>query len=100
MRSRNWLDKAPAGAFALPKGAAWDDQTKPWLESDLEDCVMVSHDPMFLTDAGQPGPDGHLLNLKTGRLRRLPYEGFISMPVSHFPPIAAYSPQGNGNGKR
>jgi hypothetical protein len=41
---------------------------------------MVSHDPVFVMEAGQPSPDGYLLNLRTKQLRRLPYEGFVSMP--------------------
>jgi hypothetical protein len=75
-----WLRKAPADAFALPKNARWDEQNQPLSESDLDDCVMVARDPIFVMGVGKLALDGYLLNLKTGRMRRLPYQGFATMP--------------------
>ncbi len=77
-----WLDKVPDSTFAIPKDVDWDDQTKRWPDADLNECAMVLYDPNFVMAQKQPSLDGYLLNLKTGQLRRLPYQGFGSMPAS------------------
>jgi WD40-like Beta Propeller Repeat len=74
-----WLDKPPREAFELPANAEWNDETKPLSASDLSDCLMVGHDSSC-RDPKDLVPDGYLLNLKTGHLRRLPFRGFTSMP--------------------
>src|SRR5439155_6038354 len=77
-----WPSKATDSDFALPKNALWDDQTQPWSRAELNDCAMVGHDPLFQEGSKSPGIDGYLLNLRTGRVRRLPYEGITSMAGS------------------
>jgi hypothetical protein len=75
-----WLSKIPDTVFMLEKDAQWDDQTRRWAVSELGDCVMVAHDPLSQPGVKVSSLDGYLLNLKTGRVRRLPYQGFCSMP--------------------
>jgi len=74
-----WLNQTSDLDFALPKDAKWNDQTRPWSGAELNDCVMVGHDPLFRAGGSGPGIDAYLLNVQSGRLRRLPYEGITSM---------------------
>ena len=75
-----WLNTTVDADFALPRNAVWDDQARPWSDTELNDCVMVGHDPLFQAGGKNPAIDAYLLNVQSGRLRRLPYEGISSMP--------------------
>jgi hypothetical protein len=81
----HWLDATSEADFALPAGGSWDDQTKPWSAAEMDDCVMVWHDRLFQAGNKNMGCDTFLLNLQTGRLRRVPYNG-ISSTVGCFLP--------------
>jgi hypothetical protein len=73
-----WLKKTSDADFALPNKAKWKDQTRPWSNKELEDCVMVGRDPLFEVGNKKPAIDSYLLNVRSGEMRRLPYEGITS----------------------
>jgi hypothetical protein len=73
-----WLEEAPAGVFNVQE-AGWGDQTAPW--SDPKDWMMVAYDPLAAPTAKKPALDGFLLNVKSGQLRRLPFDGATAMPM-------------------
>lgn len=76
-----WLGKVPEGAFELPRGVEWADHAAPWPDSDYENCILVGHDPAFsAADSSKPTPDGYMLNLRTEELRRIAYQGAVTMP--------------------
>lgn len=73
-----WIEQTSEADFGLPTGAAWDDQTKPWSASELEECAMVGHSRLYQAGAPTPELDAFLLHLPSGRLRRVPYLGASS----------------------
>ncbi len=60
---------------------AWPDHTSdPTEGTDLNDLVMFGHCAAWRAGMGAKDTDTCLLNLKTGRLRRVPFRGAISSP--------------------
>lgn len=59
----------------------WHDFTDDPTEGDVNDLVMIAHYGFWRPGHRSKGdPDARLLNLKTGRMRRVPFAGMISMP--------------------
>jgi len=79
------LKSVPGGAFSLSTESQWDDFSQPLDPDELEDCAMVGRDPVFVAKPAQLSLDGYLLNLRNGRMRRLPYTGITSMPGCFLP---------------
>jgi hypothetical protein len=75
-----WLDGPETNRFDLPEVDLWEDRSESLSVEDLKECVLVLHDPLFRDRNNRSEPDGCVLNLKTGKLRRLPYRGFASIP--------------------
>ena len=73
-----WLSKASDSVFAMPKNAVWDDQTRRWSGDELNDCILAGHDPSYPAGGKSPNIDAYLINVRTGKLRRLPYRGIMS----------------------
>lgn len=77
----HWLDELPAGAFDLPANVKWEDQTKPWRTGDYGDCIMFSHDPLYVLNSDtQLNPSAYILNFRTEEIRRVPFRGISSEP--------------------
>jgi hypothetical protein len=76
-----YLDQVSPTTFAVGNDVKWDDQSTPWPKSDLANCIMVTHDPLAEPGGSSRTLDGYVLNLKTGRLRRLPHRGMAAVPV-------------------
>jgi hypothetical protein len=69
----HWEAAVPSWKFEVPKDAEWEDQTKPWPESDYENCIMVEHDPLFVRGGQrQLALASYILNLRTEEIRRVP----------------------------
>jgi hypothetical protein len=78
-----FLDRVDSAEFAVPGN--WDDNTADPTLGDTNDLLMISHYPGFVPGMKNPDVDGVLFNLKTGKFRRLPYRGSVSMPGCFLP---------------
>src|SRR5438093_5305859 len=74
-----WLDHVRESEFAV-RLDGWKDFSNIPSTEDVSEWTLVGYDPLFEANGSQPAPDAHLLNLRTGELRRLPYEGFGTLP--------------------
>ena len=74
-----WRDRIDPGDFAVD-GRDWEDFTDDPTAGDLNDLVMIGHAAMWRPGMKSPGTDGRLLDLKTGRYRRIPFAGAEVMP--------------------
>lgn len=78
----NWQPKADAAEFSV-EGINWDDNSSDPTIADpasRQEWVMIWNTLAVDPATGKGDPDGRLLDLKTGRLRRIPFEGEISIP--------------------
>lgn len=79
-----WLEAIPENTFPPVGELEW--QNPPIQAADLKNYVMVGRDSRLevgrTNKFGQIKPllSGHLLNLKTGDLRRLPFRGTLCLP--------------------
>ena len=73
-----WLEQAPEDKFVAPNAAFYDD-TPRW--DHPNQWLMVNYDRNESVDNPRPLMDGCLLNLETGALRRIPYDGAAAMPL-------------------
>jgi hypothetical protein len=80
VESFQFLDQVSPTTFAIEKDVKWDDQSTPWPKSDLARCIMVTHDPLAESGGNSRTLDGYVLNLETGKLRRLPHAGIATVP--------------------
>ena len=61
-------------------GTTWDDYTDDPTAGDRQDLIMIGHCGIWRPGMPSPEADGRLLNVKTGRFRRVPYHGGMSLP--------------------
>ena len=73
-----WRDHIDPKDFAVD-GRRWDDFTDDPTAGDLDDMVMIGHSPLWRPGA-KTSTDGRLLDLKTGRYRRIPFAGAEVLP--------------------
>ena len=69
-----WLEKPPE--ISVPKGLP--DRSSP-LPPDRDDLVMIGHSAMWRPGMASMDTDGRLLNIRTGEMRRIPFDGVITM---------------------
>ena len=53
-------------------GTTWDDYTDDPTAGDRQDLIMIGHGGIWRPGMPSPEADGRLLNVKTGRFRRVP----------------------------
>lgn len=79
-----WVLPSPDKIFDV-SGGAWEDRTRPIAadEADRDDLVMIEYAPAWTPAHGKKGDSSTvLLNIKTGRMARVPYRGAACMPGS------------------
>ncbi len=69
-----WRDRINPKDFAV-EGRRWDDFTDDPTAGDLNDLVLIGHFGMWRPGATASGTDGRLLDVRTGRYRRVPFQG-------------------------
>jgi len=79
IREFRWLDRAPRGTFEIA-GVKWEDHSIDPTEGDRNDLVMLSHNGLWRVGQEAGDTDGRLLDLRTGQVRRIPYQGALSLP--------------------
>jgi hypothetical protein len=61
-------------------GTRWDDYTDDPTSGDRNDLLMINHCGVWRPGMKSPETDGRLLDLKTGRFRRIPFQGAMTLP--------------------
>lgn len=80
MKGFNWEDPSKdRSLFEIPEGA-WKDDSGSLLPSSVDDAVLVAHDPHHVPGKGEPSAESFLLDLRSGKLRRLPVDGVGTLP--------------------
>ncbi len=74
-----WRDRIEPGDFAID-GRRWDDFTSDPTAGDRDELVMIGHSAMWRPGIKSHETDGRLLDLKTGRYRRIPFRGAQVLP--------------------
>jgi hypothetical protein len=74
-----WRDRIDPNDFSVD-GRKWDDFTADPMAGDRDDLVMIGHCGVWRPGMNSPETDGRLLDLKTGRYRRIPFQGGQVMP--------------------
>jgi hypothetical protein len=74
-----WLTQVDPKDFST-EGATWDDYTDDPTSGDRNDVLMIGHCALWRPGMKTPESDGRLLNVKTGRYRRIPFQGAMSLP--------------------
>jgi hypothetical protein len=79
-----FLEKVDDKDFAVD-GQNWEDRTDDPTLGNLDDLVMIAHQPGATVATKNPDVDGLLMDLKTGRYRRLPFPGGAVAPDCFLP---------------
>ena len=74
-----WLDRVPPEAFDV--GASrWEDFTADPTVGGTDDLLMIAHSGVWRPGMQSGDTDGRLLDLRSGRYRRIPFRGATSLP--------------------
>lgn len=83
LRSRvtdfRFLPQVEEREFAV-EGRQWQDYSDDPTAGNLEDLVMIGHHPGVQPGAKKYDLDGRLMDVRTGRFRRIPFQGGVVMP--------------------
>jgi hypothetical protein len=74
-----WRDRIDPKDFSVD-GRKWDDFTADPTDGNRDDLVMLGHSGLWRPGMNTPETDGRLLDLKTSRYRRIPFQGAEVMP--------------------
>ncbi len=74
-----WLDHVAPDEFATDQ-YEWEDHSDDPTRGQSEDLLMISHNPTWQPGMKSGESDGLLLNVRTGRYRRIPFQGIVSLP--------------------
>jgi hypothetical protein len=69
-----WLDRVPADAFNV-EGRRWEDFTDDPTEGGTSELLVIGHSGIWRPGVKSHDTDGRLLDLRTGRYRRIPFQG-------------------------
>lgn len=73
------LERADPETFSI-RGRRWDDFTDDPTRGNRDDLIMMGHCGVWRPGMPSPEADGRLLDLKTGRHRRIPFRGDLTLP--------------------
>ncbi len=74
-----WHARIDAEEF-VTEGPNWDDYTDDPTAGDRNDLVMIGHCGVWRPGMPSPEADGRLLDVKTGRFRRIAFQGAMTLP--------------------
>jgi hypothetical protein len=74
-----WLDWVNPKELEI-SGRQWEDFTDDPTLGGTSELVMISHSGMWQPGLRSPDTDGRLLDLRTGRFRRIPFHGSTALP--------------------
>ncbi len=69
-----WRERIDRSEFDVA-GKTWDDFTDDPTAGDTSDLLMIGHCGIWRVGMKSPEVDGRLFDLKTGRYRRIPFQG-------------------------
>ena len=79
-----WRDRVDPADFAV-EGRRWEDFTDDPTAGDRDELVMIGHAGVWRPGMRSSETDGRLLDLKSGRYRRIPFRGGQVMPGCFLP---------------
>ncbi len=79
VRGFRWHERLDPKTFDV-EGGSWEDFTDDPTRNGTADLVMIGHCGLWQPGMRSPELDGRLLDVKTGRYRRIPFQGEISRP--------------------
>jgi hypothetical protein len=79
IQNLRWLEKTPMQDLAVDDKKFEDVSDDPTAGADLNELVMMGHDPTWKPGRPSGDPDGRFLNLRTGQVRRIGFEGAASV---------------------
>ncbi|MDG3007925.1 hypothetical protein [Paludisphaera mucosa] len=79
IREFRWIDREDPEAFRV-EGKSWEDFTSDPTEGDRAELAVLGHAGTWRPGMKGSDTDGRLLDLSTGRFRRIPFEGSTSIP--------------------
>jgi Tol biopolymer transport system component len=79
LQNFQWLDQVAAAEFNV-EGKNWTDFTDDPTDKDNSELLMISHSGTWRPGTKTGDTDGRLIDLKTGRLRRIAFHGAVSSP--------------------
>jgi hypothetical protein len=74
-----WLDRVAPDEFKIEQHE-WEDYSGDPTQSNSDDLLMISHNATWQPGMKSGDSDGCLLDVRTGRYRRLPFEGVATLP--------------------
>ncbi|HET6328756.1 MAG TPA: hypothetical protein VFG04_28995 [Planctomycetaceae bacterium] len=74
-----WLDHVAPDDFATDQ-YEWEHHSDDPTQGPSDDLLMISHNPTWQPGMKSGESDGLLLNVRTGRYRRIPFHGIVSLP--------------------
>jgi hypothetical protein len=74
-----WLDQVPPEEFAVDR-QEWEDNAGDPTSGDSNDLLMISHNPTWQPGMKAGDSDGCLVEMRTGRSRRIPFQGIVTLP--------------------
>jgi hypothetical protein len=79
IKNFRWLDQVPPKTFDV-EGVEWEDNASDPTAGDRDELLMIGHAGAWRPGAKSEDTDARLLDLKTGRYRRVPYQGALALP--------------------
>jgi Tol biopolymer transport system component len=74
-----WLDHVNPDEFRV-EGKKWQDFADDPTENDASNLLMIAHNGTWRPGMQAGDADGRLVDLRTGRFRRIPFQGAITAP--------------------
>jgi len=74
-----WLDRVAPDEFAI-EHHEWEDDSGDPTRGHSDDLLMISHNESWQPGMKSGDSDGCLLDVRTGRYRRIPFQGIATLP--------------------
>ncbi len=79
MHDFRWLDRVDPEVFRIEE-KGWEDYTGDPTAKGTSELLMIGHGGTWQPGMKTPDTDGRLLDLRTGRIRRIPFHGSNTVP--------------------
>jgi hypothetical protein len=74
-----WLDHVAPEDFAVDQHE-WEDDSDDPTRGNPDDLLMISHNESWQPGMKSGDSDGCLVDVRTGRYRRIPFQGIVTLP--------------------
>jgi hypothetical protein len=74
-----WLDQVSPEEFSIDQ-QEWEDNSSDPTLGNPDDLLLISHNPNWQPGMKSGDMDGCLVDVRTGRYRRIPFQGIVTLP--------------------